>query len=184
MSGTVGLRPPESIGDLVAGVRGVVRRGLPPDLTAHLVAELLAPLLGVADLLTADQCEGDPDRYRQHVLHAEPDRSFSVTALVWLPGQRTEIHDHVCWCATGVHQGQEAERRYRLMTDGLTARLIPVADVVNATGAIAAFAPPGDIHRVHNSSSTKTISLHVYGADIARLGSSIRRVYQAPEGEQ
>ena len=37
--------------------------------------------------------------------------------------------------------------------------------------------PPGDIHRVHNTSDTTAISLHVYGADLSVVGSSIRRVY-------
>lgn len=145
---------------------------------------MLAPALGAADLLTAEQCEGDPDGYRQHLLHAEPDRSFSIVALVWMPGQQTPIHDHVCWCVTGVHRGQESERRYRLATDGRNARLLPVADVLNPTGAIAAFAPPGDIHRVRNASPAKAVSIHVYGADVGLLGTSIRRVYVAPEGDQ
>lgn len=39
---------------------------------------------------------------------------------------------------------------------------------------------PGDIHRVRNAGSGKAISLHVYGADITRLGTSIRRVYEPP----
>ncbi|MDH6142882.1 MULTISPECIES: cysteine dioxygenase family protein [Kitasatospora] len=182
--GSVVARVTARIDDLIADIREVIQRGLSPELTAHLVGELLAPVLSTADLLTAEQREGDPDHYRQHVLHAEPDGSFSIVALVWLPGQQTRIHDHVSWCVTGVHEGQEQERRYRLMTDGLTSRLIPTEDVVNPTGAIAAFAPPGDIHRVRNSCSSKAISIHVYGADIARLGTSIRRTYRAPESEQ
>src|SRR5690349_2220752 len=94
----------------VDDVREAVGRGLAPD-------------LGAADLLTPEQREGDPDHYRQHILHAEPDGSFSIVALVWLPGQRTAIHDHVSWCVTGVHEGEEHERRYRLVPDGLGSRL-------------------------------------------------------------
>ncbi|WP_329565606.1 cysteine dioxygenase family protein [Kitasatospora sp. NBC_01266] len=183
-SGTVVARVTAPIDELIVAAREVIHRGLPPELTAHLVGELIAPLLGTSGLLTAEQCEGYPDRYRQHVLHAEADGSFSIVALVWLPGQQTSIHDHVSWCVTGVHQGQEHERRYRLMTDGRTSRLIPTEHVVNPTGAIAAFAPPGDIHRVRNAGAAKAISIHVYGADIARLGTSIRRTYRDPEGEQ
>lgn len=177
------MRTTPLLGGLVADVREVVQRGFPPELTVHLVAERLAPSLGLPGLLTAEQCEGDPERYRQHVLHAEPDGSFSIVALVWLPGQQTEIHDHVSWCVTGVHEGREHERRYRLMTDGRTARLILTGDVENPAGAIAAITPPGDIHRVRNSCTTKAISLHIYGADIARLGTSVRRIYQPPEGD-
>ncbi|MFJ8646052.1 cysteine dioxygenase [Streptomyces sp. NPDC093546] len=165
---------------LVGEVRATVDRGLPPGPTARLVAERLAPHLGAPDLLTAAQCEGDPARYRQHVLHAEPDGSFSLVALVWLPGQATPIHDHVAWCVTGVHEGEEHERRYRLVPDGDAARLVTTEDVVNARGTVAALAPPGDIHLVRNGGTETAVSLHVYGADVTRLSTSIRRVYRLP----
>ncbi len=176
-------RTTERTDALVADIREAVGRGLPPDLTAYLVGERLAPHLGAADLLTPEQCEGDADRYRQHLLHAEADGSFSVVALVWLPGQRTSVHDHVSWCVTGVHEGEEHERRYRLVPaagPGTSARLIATEDVVNPTGAVCGFAPPGDIHRVWNAGAGRAISLHVYGADISRLGTSVRRVYDLP----
>ncbi|WP_330297358.1 cysteine dioxygenase family protein [Streptomyces sp. NBC_00503] len=167
---------------LVDEIRTVVERGLPPDLTAYLVGERLAPHLGMPGLLAAEQCEGHSDRYRQHVLHAEPDGSFSVVALVWLPGQETAIHDHVSWCVAGVHQGEESELRYRLAPATATsgARLVATEHVVNGPGDVCGFAPPGDIHKVRNSCRTKAISLHVYGADVVRLGSSVRRVYTLP----
>ncbi|UNZ19134.1 cysteine dioxygenase family protein [Streptomyces sp. 891-h] len=169
---------------LIADVREAVGRGLPPDVTAYLVGEKLAPHLGADDLLTDAQCEPDPDRYRQHVLHAESDGSFSVVALVWLPGQGTSVHDHVSWCVTGVHQGEEHERRYRLLpadaAAGGSARLVATEDVVNPVGAVCGFAPPGDIHRVWNGCDSVAVSLHIYGADISRLGSSVRRVYDLP----
>ncbi|GAA2616240.1 cysteine dioxygenase family protein [Streptomyces axinellae] len=183
----------ERLRTLVEDVREAVGRGLPPDVTAYLVGERLAPHLGAGDLLTPVQCEPDPARYRQHLLHAESDGSFSVVALVWLPGQGTSIHDHVSWCVTGVHQGEEHERRYRLLpaeTAGGTARLVATEDVVNPAGSVCGFAPPGDIHRVWNGCSGNgkgggdeaavAVSLHVYGADISRLGSSVRRVYDLP----
>ncbi|MCF6525834.1 cysteine dioxygenase family protein [Streptomyces sp. JJ36] len=173
----------ERLAALVADIREAVGRGLPPDVTAYLVGEKLAPHLGTEGLLTPEQCEGDPGHYRQHLLHAESDGSFSVVALVWLPGQRTAVHDHVSWCVTGVHRGEEHERRYRLIPaagTGEPARLVATEDVVNPQGAVCGFAPPGDIHRVWNGCARKAISLHVYGADISRLGSSVRRVYELP----
>ncbi|MFC9464858.1 cysteine dioxygenase family protein [Streptomyces coelicoflavus] len=168
---------------LVREIRAVVHRGLPPDRTAGLVGDRLAPHLGAADLLTGRQCGGDADRYRQHVLHAEEDGGFSIVSLVWLPGQRTSIHDHVSWCVTGVHRGREHERRYELIPGDPVGRLVPTRDVVNEQGQVCGFAPPGDIHRVWNGGTGKAISLHVYGADITRLGTSIRRVHRAPEDE-
>ncbi|MEV0529002.1 cysteine dioxygenase family protein [Streptomyces sp. NPDC050439] len=167
---------------LVSGVREAVGRGLPPDLTAYLVGERLAPHLGATDLLTDEQRSGDPERYRQHLLHAEHDGSFSVVGIVWLPGQHTPVHDHVSWCVTGVHEGAEHERRYRLVpaSADTPARLVATEDLVNRQGTVCGFAPPGDIHRVWNGGTGKAVSLHVYGADISRLGTSVRRVYELP----
>jgi 3-mercaptopropionate dioxygenase len=171
---------------LVEEVREVVGRGMAPDVTAYLVGEKLAPHLGIEGsdgLLTPGQQEGDPDRYRQHLLHAESDGSFSIVGLVWLPGQCTPVHDHVSWCVTGVHRGEEHERRYRLLpaeAPGGSARLVATEDVTNPVGAVCGFAPPGDIHKVWNGCQEKAISLHIYGADISRLGSSVRRVYDVP----
>ncbi|MEU9299130.1 cysteine dioxygenase family protein [Streptomyces sp. NPDC048269] len=180
MTTTTPARTTARMAALVSEIRRVVGRGLAPDLTAYLVGELLAPHLGAPGLLTPAQQEGDPERYRQHILHAESDGSFSVVALVWLPGQETCIHDHVSWCVTGVHQGEESERRYRLSPGADAARLVVTEDVVNGQGEVCGFAPPGDIHKVYNSCRTKAISLHVYGADVSRLGTSIRRVYTLP----
>ncbi|MET7934593.1 cysteine dioxygenase family protein [Streptomyces sp. NPDC005322] len=183
-TGTTASPVTARLAEFVDGVREAVGRGLPPDVTAYLVGERLAPFLGTADLLNPAQRESAPDRYRQHILHAEPDGSFSVVALVWLPGQRTAVHDHVSWCVTGVHEGEEHERRYRLVPDGLTSRLVAVEDVVNPRGSVCGFAPPGDIHRVWNACGSTAISIHVYGADIARLGSSVRRVYELPTSDE
>lgn len=180
MTTTTPARTTTRMAALVSDIRKVVDRGLAPDVTAYLVGERLAPHLGAPDLLTPSQQEGDPERYRQHLLHAESDGSFSVVALVWLPGQETCIHDHVAWCVAGVHQGQESERRYRLSPGPDTARLVPTEDVVNGPGEVGGFAPPGDIHKVRNSCAAKAISVHVYGADVSRLGTSIRRVYTLP----
>jgi 3-mercaptopropionate dioxygenase len=182
-SGPTAARTTERLTALVEDVRAAVERGLAPDVTAYLVGEKLAPHLGAPDLLAPAQYEGDADCYRQHLLHAEHDGSFSLVALVWLPGQRTPVHDHVSWCVTGVHRGEEHERRYRLLPADETgggARLVATEDVVNRTGEVCGFAPPGDIHRVWNGCDDKAVSIHVYGADISRLGTSVRRLYDLP----
>lgn len=45
-------------------------------------------------------------------------------------------------------------------------------------GQTAARIPPEeDIHEVTNVGAAKAISIHVYGADIAKLGSSINRTF-------
>ncbi|MGC0314350.1 cysteine dioxygenase [Kitasatospora acidiphila] len=144
------------------------------------VAAVLASFLRHPDLLTPAQLEPDPHAYRQHLLHVEPDGSFSVVALVWLPGQATRIHDHTAWCVVGTYLGAEEETAFRLAEQDGRAVLEPVATTVFPTGAVAHLTPPGDIHLVRNATSGKVVSLHVYGADVSVRGSSIRRVYDLP----
>jgi 3-mercaptopropionate dioxygenase len=164
---------------LVRAIRAEVRRGLGWQDTADcVVTALRASLPDPAEILPAPLRRGDPAGYQSHLLHAEPDGSFSISAMVWMPGQQTMIHDHVAWCVTGVLQGREHEEIFAL-TDGGRALLL-IARNANPAGAVSGFAPPGDIHRVRNTGDTVAISMHVYGADISRLGNSIRREYTLP----
>jgi hypothetical protein len=38
----------------------------------------------------------------------------------------------------------------------------------------------GDIHWVRNAGDSTAISLHIYGTDVSRIGSSVRRCYDLP----
>ena len=164
---------------LVRTVRAEVRCGLGWHDTADSVtAALRANLPDPAGILPVSLRRGDPAGYQSHLLYAEPDGSFSISAMVWMPGQQTMIHDHVAWCVTGVLQGREYEEVFALADGGRALRL--AARNVNPAGAVSGFAPPGDIHRVRNTGDTVAISMHVYGADISRLGNSIRREYTLP----
>jgi 3-mercaptopropionate dioxygenase len=156
--------------ELVAGVRTAVGARASWSDTAQLVAEQLRRHLPGPDVLSAEQRRGAPDGYRSHTLHVEPDSSFSIIALVWRPGQTTRIHDHVTWCVFGVIQGVEHEELF-------DADLRMVGESDNHVGDVSGFAPPGDIHRVHNTTDTTAISIHVYGTDVTRIGSSARRYY-------
>jgi predicted metal-dependent enzyme (double-stranded beta helix superfamily) len=161
---------------LVGGVRTAVTAGGDDHAVAARVTKALTRHLSDPLLLDADHREPDPNHYRQHVLHVEPDGSFSVVALVWLPGQETCIHDHVSWCVVGTFVGEEEEVTYRLAGD----RLVPLRVNRTPQGVASYLVPPGDIHKVRNSSSSAAISIHVYGADIGLLGTSIRRRYDLP----
>ncbi len=122
--------------------------------------------------MAPDECA-----YCRHILHVEPDASFSIVALVWLPGQETAIHDHVSWCVVGVHRGEEDETSYDLVGDESDRHLVVTSHTVNPIGSVVALVPPGDIHKVKNSCDYIAVSVHVYGADVKALGSSILRRY-------
>jgi len=164
---------------VVRAIRAEVRLGLGWQKTADRVAHALrGKLPDPVDLLPPNLRHGDPAGYQSHLLYAETDGSFSISALVWLPGQETVIHDHVAWCVTAVLQGREYEEIFALADGGRALAL--AARNVNPTGSVSGFAPPGDIHRVRNTGDSTAISMHVYGADISRLGNSIRREYALP----
>jgi predicted metal-dependent enzyme (double-stranded beta helix superfamily) len=166
------------LSDLIAATRAAVGLDAGWSLTAELVAEALELHLPTPDELTAEQRLGDPDRYVTHLLHGEDDGSFSIVALTWRPGQETPIHDHVTWCVFGVIQGVEYEELFSLDESGSC--LVPVGTSAADVGEVSGFAPPGDIHRVRNIGDDTAISIHVYGTDVARIGSSVRRVYDLP----
>ncbi|MEJ3747522.1 cysteine dioxygenase family protein [Actinomycetes bacterium KLBMP 9797] len=164
------LTETQPLADLVDGVRTAVDAHASWPATAQLVAAQLRRHLPTPDVLTAEQRLGSPDGYRSHVLHVAPDGAFSIVAVVWRPGQITRIHDHVTWCVFGVIQGIEREELF-----DADLNLVGVND--NHTGDVSGFAPPGDIHRVHNTTGTTAISIHIYGTDVTRVGSSVRRYY-------
>ena len=164
------IRPAARLSPLVAGIRTAVGSHADWAETAQLVADQLRRHLPTPDVLTAEQRLGSADGYRSHILHVEPGGAFSIIALVWRPGQITRIHDHLTWCVFGVIQGVEHEERF-------DADLNLVGRSDNPVGEVSAFAPPGDIHRVHNTTDATAISLHIYGTDVTRTGSSVRRYY-------
>ena len=161
--------------ELIRGVRAAVARHRgEPHRIAYAVADALRAKLPGPGILTADERRGDDAGLAGPLLHAEAD--FSVKAVVWRPGQDTPIHDHIAWCAFGVLQGVEYETLYRDHGDHLT----EIGRTANQVGDVSGFAPPGDIHKVHNISDTTAISLHIYGTDLREATSSVRRVYDLP----
>ena len=168
---------------LPAAVRRAVRAGGSWQETADRVVAALRGRLPGPGLLSPGQLAGDASGYQTHLIHAEPDGSFSIVVMVWLPGQQTPVHDHVAWCVSAVLQGTEYEEIFRLVPGergGHPDHLEAVARNANPAGAVSGFAPPGDIHQVTNIGDAVAVSMHVYGTDITRVGSSVRRVYDLP----
>lgn len=162
--------PAAGLEELAAGVRSAIAARGDWSHTAQLVADQLGAHLPTADVLTAEQRLGSPARAAGHTLYVEPDGSFSITAVVWRPGQFTRIHDHTTWCVFGVIQGVEHEDVY-------DADLNLIGSTDGMPGDVNGFAPPGDIHRVHNIGDEIAISIHIYGTDVTRINSSVRRYY-------
>lgn len=144
--------------------------GADPVTTAQWVAEVLEQVGPAPELLTEEERAGSPDGYTRHTLHTES--AFSISAVVWRPGQITEVHDHLVWCSFAVIQGAETETLYGFEGD----RLVEVGVVERPSGSVSGVAPPDDTHRVQNTGDEVAITLHVYGADLS-TGTSVRRTY-------
>jgi predicted metal-dependent enzyme (double-stranded beta helix superfamily) len=168
----------KELDELVVAVQAAVGRRADWAETARLVAAELERHLPSPEALTKEQRAEESTGYASHVLHTEPDGAFSIIALVWRPGQTTRIHDHLTWCVFGVIQGIEYEELFAL--DEANDCLVESGSSVNRTGDVSGFAPPGDIHRVRNAGDRTAISIHVYGTDVSRVGSSVRRYYELP----
>jgi hypothetical protein len=70
----IGPAPPAAgLDALTAAVRTAVRRRADWGETAELVATELEQHLPAPDIVTAEQRARDPESYRSHVLHSEPD---------------------------------------------------------------------------------------------------------------
>jgi predicted metal-dependent enzyme (double-stranded beta helix superfamily) len=172
-SPTVVGPPRPGLADLVRRVRLCTGMATDPPTVAKLVAEALARAQPSAALLTEQERAGSADHYTRHTLHAEA--AFSISAVVWRPGQVTEIHDHLVWCSWMVLEGSESETLFDI--DG--GRLVEVGRCERPTGSVSGVAPPDDIHRVTNTGDSVAITLHVYGADLSQ-GTSVRRTYELP----
>lgn len=146
---------------------------------AAAAAALLPDLLAHPEAITAEHRVPSDEGYQQHVVHVHPEGSYSLVALVWRPGQATPIHDHRCWCVVGVLEGEEDEERFHLVEHGDHRGLVRTGTERQPAGSVCTLVPPQEnIHRVSNASpGGLTVSLHVYGDDIARCGSSINEVF-------
>jgi predicted metal-dependent enzyme (double-stranded beta helix superfamily) len=171
MTAPVDSPPRPGLAELVARVQPRARQRADPRTIAQQVADVLVEMKPSVDLLTAAERAGSPDGYTRHTLYTEA--TFSVSAVVWRPGQVTEIHDHLVWCSFVVLQGAESETLYDIDGD----RLVEIGERQRPAGSVSGVAPPDDIHRVCNTGETVAITLHVYGADLSN-GTSVRRTYE------
>jgi predicted metal-dependent enzyme (double-stranded beta helix superfamily) len=100
---------------------------------------------------------------------------FSVVSFVWLPGQRTPVHDHTVWGLVGVMRGEETCEEY-------STGIKPAGRHPVRRGQVDRVSPRiGDIHVVANEGQEAAVSIHVYGANI---GAVRRHTYDPESGVQ
>jgi predicted metal-dependent enzyme (double-stranded beta helix superfamily) len=124
---------------------------------------LLRGLIAHDDWLPEEFAAPSPEGYRQYLLHCDPLERFSVVSFVWLPGQRTPIHDHTVWGLVGVMRGEELCEEYSPQAKPLGRHPVCAGQVDRVSPSI------GDVHVVSNAGTQTAVSIHVYGANIGAV---------------
>ncbi len=125
--------------------------------------KLLRTLITHDDWLPEEFSRPSPEGYRQYLLHCDPLERFSVVSFVWMPGQKTPIHNHTVWGLVGVMRGEEQCEEY-------SADIKPSGRHPVRPGEVDRVSPRiGDVHVVSNAGRQTAVSIHVYGANIGAV---------------
>jgi len=124
---------------------------------------LLRELITHDDWLPEAFSAPSPEGYRQYLLHCDPLERFSVVSFVWMPGQKTPIHDHTVWGLVGVMRGEELCEEYSPKAKPLGSHPVRPGEVDRVSPRI------GDVHVVSNAGAETAVSIHVYGANIGAV---------------
>jgi predicted metal-dependent enzyme (double-stranded beta helix superfamily) len=156
---------PENLSDLVDPIRSAIRHDR--------VGELARTLTQLHRCGTLEQdglfAPGSRDHYTRRLVWLEPDASFVVIAMTWLPGQASPLHDHAGLSgAEIVVDGEMHESTFRLKErhEGGRYRFARDLDRIVAKGAVGIVNPPYEYHDFGNAGSTTAHTLHVYGGDL------------------
>jgi predicted metal-dependent enzyme (double-stranded beta helix superfamily) len=127
------------------------------------------------DWVQPDHYACDPGQgFGVHALHEEVDHTLWVVVFSWLPGRGAPPHDHRTWAVVAGVEGLEKNTYWRRLDDGRRpghAEVAPVGEEDVVPGDVVAFLPDA-IHSVTNATDRVTLSLHVYGRNLNRVGRS------------
>ncbi len=190
MSDTTSLHP--SLAAFIAESRAIADSIDDPADCVIAIAPLMHRLVGSADeFLQPNHFRSEPDHYTRNAIHICPSGNFSLFALVWRPGQWTQVHDHGSWGVVGVVRGMLEERAYMAADGEITAdsgiRLKRGGIVLLNPGAVSTFVPnPDHIHMTGVADNHETcVSLHLYGRNmdsfhIYDVAAGTRRMINVP----
>jgi predicted metal-dependent enzyme (double-stranded beta helix superfamily) len=161
---------------MLTAVEGIPQR---IDRGSELVRELLSQPDWFFDYCA--QLIADPARLKslkpgiwpnEYLLHRSPDKSFSVLAYIWQPGDADTIHDHGSWGIVGTIMGSLREKKYERLDDGTRegyCELRESASSVFGPGETTFVLPVNQgLHAMDNTTDEIAASLNVYGRSIAR----------------
>ena len=131
-----------------------------------------ATLLKEPISLGSDHLKTPAEGYGRNLLNQDPIFGFVVVAMVWPPKEGTSVHDHGTWGVVGVAEGGLSVTNYIRNDDGSQlghASLTKLGTISARAGdATHVLHPDEDIHKVWNSTTIQSISIHTYGMTINR----------------
>ncbi|MDM5309422.1 cysteine dioxygenase family protein [Peribacillus frigoritolerans] len=123
--------------------------------------------------LPAEKRRPSKEGYSRHPLYCDPEDRFEVIALVWMPGQKTTLHDHDdTWGAEGVVVGQVKVTNYvRLeeLSGGNIVKLQHTDSIVVKEQKTGKLLPPADCHILEGVGDKPAITIHVYGKQLRKF---------------
>lgn len=177
-----GLQPgaTDLVAELAKTLHATTSRCQPHALAAAAKASLRGYLCE-PELLAPQHQQGNADRYQRHLLYADPERQFSVLAIVWLPGQRTPIHGHTAWGAVGVYAGHPYCEVFDTRTQAKPAMELEPQLKLRLHPRDLATVQPGidDVHRIGNDTRKTCITIHIYGRDLLASPGSINITFNS-----
>lgn len=161
-----------TIPDLVAGIKDVLATTNDPAQITQAVAALAKPLAQDTRWLEPRCYEAeDGQGIGIAVFHEEPDNTILVETVCWLPGRGVAPHDHQTWGVVVGLEGEERNVMWRRDDDGSKpgyAKLSQDHDVVMKNGDVCRLLPD-EIHSVRNDTDELSMSLHIYGRNLAHV---------------
>jgi predicted metal-dependent enzyme (double-stranded beta helix superfamily) len=140
----------------------------------------LADAAANPDLLTATQREGSLEKYRRHLLAADPHGRYAIAALVWLPQQASPVHAHHTWCGYAVVDGALSETVFEW--NGAQHCASATRTQARNTGAVSFVrGGRGGIHQLGNRSDAPAVSLHIYGVAGAQIATHVNDIVRAAD---
>ncbi len=140
-----------------------------PRVTGQIKKELAALISRSAVRLPDHLAAPEPGTYARRLVHRDENRGYTVVAMIWGPGQQTELHDHAgIWCVECVMEGMLDVTQYDLVErDQGRCRFKAQSKVRAGVGHAGCLIPPFEYHVLSNPLSDRTsITLHVYGGEM------------------
>lgn len=165
----------QPISELVSGIKEVLARTSDPVDITRSVAALAKPLADDKSWLQPRSYTADEDQgIGIAVLHEEPDNTILVETVCWLPGRGVAPHDHQTWGVVIGLEGEEHNVSWERRDDGSKsgfAELAKSEEVVMRNGDVCCLLPD-EIHSVRNEGDELSMSLHIYGRNLAHVNRS------------